>query len=66
MRIRSTSRSRSKTTGPKFIGGRGITSEDEDKDKSKIKLPTSFLGKIVSLFFVLGIIYIIFLYSKHF
>jgi hypothetical protein len=47
--------------------GRGITSNDEeDKDKSKVQLPQSFLGKIVSLFFVSVIIYIIFLYAKHF
>ncbi len=46
--------------------GRGIISDDEDKDKSKVKLPKTFLGKIVSLFFLSVIIYIIFLYTKHF
>ena len=44
--------------------GRGIISKDENKVKSK--LPKSFLGKIVSLFFLSVIIYIIFLYSKYF
>jgi hypothetical protein len=46
--------------------GRGIISDDEDNDKSKVKLPKTFLGKIVSLFFLSVIIYIIFLYTKYF
>ena len=59
MRIRS--------GGSRSGKGRGSTSNDEeDKDKSKVQLPQSFIGKIVSLFFVSVIIYIIFLYSKYF
>jgi hypothetical protein len=47
--------------------GRGIISRDErDKNKPRAKLPLSFLGKIVSLFFVSIIIYIIYLYAKYF
>ncbi len=47
--------------------GRGIISRDErDKNKPRAKLPESYLGKIVSLFFLSIIIYIIYLYTKYF
>jgi hypothetical protein len=47
--------------------GRGsISNDEEDKDKSRAKMPSSYLGKIASLFVISVIVYIIFLYSKYF
>ena len=46
---------------------RGIVDLSKDKeDKSKVKLPESFLGKIVSLFFVSLIIFMLVLFTKYF
>ena len=47
--------------------GRAIISRDErDKNKPRAKLPESYLGKVVSLFFLSIIVYIIYLYAKYF
>ena len=56
-------RSRNRSSSRRRIHGSSISSDD-DKDKSETKLPKSFLGKIVSLFFGLLIIYAICLYDK--
>ena len=64
MRSRSSSRSSSRRSSRRRIHGSSISSDD-DKDKSETKLPKSFLGKIVSLFFVSLIIYAIYLYDKY-
>lgn len=42
------------------------SSSKDKEDKKKSKLPESFLGKIVSLFFVSLIIYILVLCAKYF
>ena len=56
------SRSRSSSSSRRRIHGSSISSDDDDK--SEQKLPKSFLGKTVSLFFVSLIIYAIYLYDK--
>ena len=53
-------RSRSSNSSSR-INGSSISSDD-DKDKSETKLPKSFLGKIVALFFLSLIIYAIYIY----
>jgi hypothetical protein len=56
-------RSSSKSSRNKYVGG-NLSKDKEDKNKSK--LPKSVLGKIVSLFFVSLIIYILVLCAKYF